>query len=57
MNITRLLAETYVRMLVENEQDERMERAATAVHDAWMRRNPKADWNAAQHVKIGRAHV
>lgn len=25
-------------------------RAAKAIHDAWMERNPKADWNAHQHV-------
>lgn len=27
-----------------------MERAAADIHDAWMSRNPKQDWNAAQHV-------
>lgn len=25
-------------------------RAAEAIHAAWMSRNPKGDWNAAQHV-------
>jgi len=25
-------------------------RAADAIHKAWMSRNPKQDWNAAQHV-------
>jgi hypothetical protein len=47
MNITRLLSQTYVRMLKE---DAGMEDAAAHVHDEWMKRNPKADWNAAQHV-------
>ena len=47
MNITRLLSQTYVRMLKE---DAGMEDAASHVHDEWMKRNPKADWNAAQHV-------
>jgi len=47
MNITRLLSQTYVRMLKE---DAGMEDAASYVHDEWMKRNPKADWNAAQHV-------
>jgi hypothetical protein len=50
MNITRLLSETYVRMLRE---DAGMEDAASHVHDEWMKRNPKADWNAAQHVPYG----
>jgi hypothetical protein len=27
-----------------------MERAAEHVHNEWMKRNPKADYNAAQHV-------
>lgn len=27
-----------------------MEKAAADIHTAWMRRNPKQDWNAAQHV-------
>ena len=27
-----------------------MEQAAEFVHDEWMKRNPKADYNAAQHV-------
>lgn len=27
-----------------------MEQASAFVHDEWMKRNPKADWNAAQHV-------
>jgi hypothetical protein len=26
------------------------EDAAAIVHDEWMKRNPKQDWNAAQHV-------
>lgn len=47
MNITRLLSEAYIRMLTE---DAGIEDAASHVHDEWMKRNPKADWNAAQHV-------
>jgi hypothetical protein len=27
-----------------------LERLASVVHDEWMKRNPKADYNAAQHV-------
>ena len=27
-----------------------MERAARDIHTAWMSRNPRQDWNAAQHV-------
>jgi hypothetical protein len=27
-----------------------MEAAAAYIHDEWMKRNPKSDWNAAQHV-------
>lgn len=27
-----------------------MEAAAHDIHAAWMARNPKSDWNAAQHV-------
>jgi hypothetical protein len=27
-----------------------MEKAAEFVHDEWMKRNPRGDWNAAQHV-------
>lgn len=27
-----------------------MEEAASKIHDAWMQRNPKCDWNAANHV-------
>ena len=27
-----------------------MEKAAEHVHNEWMKRNPKGDWNAAQHV-------
>jgi hypothetical protein len=27
-----------------------MEKAAEYVHDEWMKRNPRGDWNAAQHV-------
>ena len=27
-----------------------MEQAAAYIHDRWMERNPKADYNAAQHV-------
>ena len=27
-----------------------IEDMASGVHDEWMRRNPKADYNAAQHV-------
>jgi hypothetical protein len=27
-----------------------MEKAAEYVHNEWMKRNPKGDWNAAQHV-------
>jgi hypothetical protein len=30
--------------------NENLELAASAVHAAWRQRNPKADWNAAQHV-------
>lgn len=26
------------------------EAAAAQIHDEWMKRNPKGDWNAAQHV-------
>lgn len=29
---------------------EEMEAAAKFIHDKWMKRNPKADYNAAQHV-------
>lgn len=47
MNITRLLSEAYIRMLRE---DAGIEDAASHVHDEWMKRNPKADWNASQHV-------
>jgi hypothetical protein len=49
MNITRLLSQTYVRMLKE---DHGMEDAAADVHAAWMSRpaNKKTDYNAAQHV-------
>jgi hypothetical protein len=28
----------------------RREQAAADIHSEWMRRNPKGDWNAAQHV-------
>lgn len=45
--LTKALAEAYTRMLTENSG---MEAAAAAVHKAWMGRNPKGDWNAAQHV-------
>lgn len=31
-------------------ESDNMERAAAHVHDEWMRRNPKAEWNASQHV-------
>ncbi len=27
-----------------------LEEASASVHEEWMKRNPKADWNAAQHV-------
>ena len=27
-----------------------IEAAASAIHSAWMERNPKGDWNASQHV-------
>ena len=27
-----------------------IEKAAEYIHDEWMKRNPKGDWNAAQHV-------
>ena len=27
-----------------------VESAAAYIHDEWMKRNPKGDWNAAQHV-------
>ena len=30
--------------------DTPVHRAAASIHDAWMRRNPKGDWNAHQHV-------
>lgn len=31
-------------------ESEGIELAAAHVHDQWMQRNPKADWNANQHV-------
>lgn len=31
-----------------------LERLAAMVHEEWMRRNPKADYNAAQHVPYDR---
>lgn len=43
----------YKRILIEalNDSDAvNMERAAAQIHTEWMRRNPKQDWNAAQHV-------
>lgn len=43
------VARTYVRNIVLKEATE-LESMADAVHQAWMSRNPKADWNAAQHV-------
>lgn len=46
-DITKTLAEAYTRMLAENAG---LEAAAAAVHKAWMGRNPKSDYNAAQHV-------
>lgn len=49
MNITRLLTETYIRMITE---DAGIEDAAADVHAAWMARpgNAKNDRNAHQHV-------
>ncbi len=31
-------------------QEESIERAASHIHDEWMKRNPKQDWNASQHA-------
>ena len=45
--INQKLAQTYLRMLKE---DHGMEDAAAHVHAAWMSRNKKNDYNAAQHV-------
>ena len=51
------LAEELVRLEEEDEnQPEGVDmsdprhRAANDIHNAWMKRNPKADWNAHQHV-------
>jgi len=47
------LKEYYKHILIEalNDSDDlNMERAAADIHMAWMSRNPKQDWNAAQHV-------
>lgn len=30
--------------------DESLEVAAAQIHSEWMQRNPKSDWNAAQHM-------
>lgn len=30
-----------------------IEKASEHVHNEWMKRNPKGDWNAAQHVPYG----
>ena len=35
---------------MSDSDDVNMERAAADIHTAWMSRNPKQDWNAAQHV-------
>ena len=47
------LKQYYKFILVESLSDPdhvNMEKAAADVHTAWMERNPKQDWNAAQHV-------
>ena len=33
--------------------DHPVHKAADEIHAAWMKRNPKGDWNAAQHVAYG----
>jgi len=38
------------RQYLKEQLDASFERAASYVHDRWMERNPKADWNAHQHV-------
>lgn len=43
LSFKKYLTETY--RLIEN-----IELASAHVHDEWMKRNPKADWNASQHV-------
>lgn len=43
LSFKKFLKESY--RLIEN-----IELAAAHVHDEWMKRNPKADWNASQHV-------
>ncbi|NBP16792.1 hypothetical protein EBU95_20795 [bacterium] len=46
-DITIKIAKTIQGMLKLNEN---IDLAAADIHTAWMGRNPKADWNAAQHV-------
>jgi hypothetical protein len=43
---------TFKQFLREEKEnlDTPVHRAAASIHDAWMRRNPKGDWNAHQHV-------
>jgi len=48
-NFKQYLRQSIQQKLNENTQSN-MEMAASMVHDAWMSRNPKAEWNAAQHV-------
>jgi len=38
------------RQYLKEQLSPHFERAASYVHDRWMERNPKADWNAHQHV-------
>jgi hypothetical protein len=48
--INQKLAQTYLRMLKEEHKLTGEEAAASHIHDEWMKRNPKADYNADQHV-------
>lgn len=43
-----LAAGTAAKYAVDNYDDE--EQGSDYIHQEWMKRNPKGDWNAAQHV-------
>ena len=50
MNLKQYYKQILKEMSASNTDHENMEGAAADIHTAWMSRNPKQDWNAAQHV-------
>jgi hypothetical protein len=50
MNLKQYYKQILKEMSASNTDHEKMEGAAADIHTAWMSRNPKQDWNAAQHV-------